>query len=63
MMIKAELDAIFAQRTMEEWTAKFADTDCCVTPILRADEAMSHPLFKARTMVERKVHTSGLLRN
>ncbi|MEN3291794.1 MAG: alpha-methylacyl-CoA racemase [Burkholderiales bacterium] len=58
MMIKAELDAIFAQRTLEEWTAKFSGADCCVTPILRADEAISHPLFKARGMVERKVHTS-----
>jgi alpha-methylacyl-CoA racemase len=58
MTIKAELDAIFAQRTMEEWTAKFAGADCCVTPILRTDEAISHPLFHARTMVERKAHPS-----
>jgi crotonobetainyl-CoA:carnitine CoA-transferase CaiB-like acyl-CoA transferase len=56
--VKAELDAIFAQRTMEEWTGKFARADCCVTPILRADEAISHPLFKARGMVERKDHAT-----
>jgi alpha-methylacyl-CoA racemase len=56
--VKAELDAIFAQRTMEEWTGKFARADCCVTPILSADEAISHPLFKARGMVERKDHAT-----
>jgi crotonobetainyl-CoA:carnitine CoA-transferase CaiB-like acyl-CoA transferase len=56
MAVKRELDAIFAQRTLEEWTEKFTDTDCCVTPILRADEAMSHPLFDARRMVKRESH-------
>jgi alpha-methylacyl-CoA racemase len=58
MAVKAELDTIFGRRTLEEWIEKFADTDCCVTPILRADEAVTHPLFKGRCMVERKNHPS-----
>jgi alpha-methylacyl-CoA racemase len=58
MAVKAELDTIFGRRTLEEWIAKFADADCCVTPILRADEAVAHPLFKGRCMVERKNHPS-----
>lgn len=56
MTVKAELDAIFALRTLEEWMARFGGADCCVTPILRADEAVSHPLFQARAMVKRNTH-------
>lgn len=54
--LKAELDAIFAGATLAEWTAKFAGHDCCVTPVLRADEAILHPLFQARGMVARAAH-------
>ncbi len=56
MAVKAELDAIFAGDTLAAWTEKFGAADCCVTPILRADEAVSHPLFQVRKMVERKEH-------
>ncbi|OWW22207.1 CaiB/BaiF CoA transferase family protein [Noviherbaspirillum denitrificans] len=56
MAVKAELDAIFVRRTLADWTESFAKADCCVTPILRADEAVAHPLFQARAMVERKDH-------
>jgi crotonobetainyl-CoA:carnitine CoA-transferase CaiB-like acyl-CoA transferase len=56
MAMKAELDAIFAQHTQAEWTEKFSAADCCVTPILRADEAVSHPLFNARKMADRQTH-------
>lgn len=56
MAVKAELDTIFASRSMTEWTEKFAAADCCVTPILRADEAIRHPLFQARGMIMEKDH-------
>jgi crotonobetainyl-CoA:carnitine CoA-transferase CaiB-like acyl-CoA transferase len=56
MAVKEELDAIFAGETLAAWTEKFSKSDCCVTPILRADEAVAHPLFQARKMVERKEH-------
>lgn len=56
MAVKAELDAIFAQQTLAAWTQKFAAADCCVTPILRADEAVEHPLFREREMVRRATH-------
>ncbi|HYD60014.1 MAG TPA: CaiB/BaiF CoA-transferase family protein [Noviherbaspirillum sp.] len=56
MAVKAELDAIFSSDTLAAWTEKFSKSDCCVTPILRADEAVAHPLFQARKMVERKEH-------
>lgn len=56
MAVKAELDAIFATRTMEAWTDLFAAVDCCVTPILRTDEAIAHPLFQERDVVMRRSH-------
>ncbi|HZW21959.1 CaiB/BaiF CoA-transferase family protein [Noviherbaspirillum sp.] len=56
MAVKAELDAIFARHPLALWTERFATADCCVTPVLRADEAVAHPLFRARGMVGRKEH-------
>lgn len=56
MQVKAELDVLFAQDTLAGWTEKFAQADCCVTPILRADEAIAHPLFRARGMIARAEH-------
>lgn len=56
--VKAELEVIFAQQTLAHWTEKFARTDCCVTPVLRADEALQHPLFTARRMARRVSHPS-----
>jgi alpha-methylacyl-CoA racemase len=56
--VKAELDAIFAQQTQAVWVDKFAAADCCVTPVLRADEALLHPLFKARGMAKRASHST-----
>jgi crotonobetainyl-CoA:carnitine CoA-transferase CaiB-like acyl-CoA transferase len=56
MAVKAELDAIFATRSMNDWTERFSSADCCVTPILRADEAIEHALFRARGMAVRSVH-------
>lgn len=54
--VKAELDIIFKNETCAVWTERFARADCCVTPILRADEALRHPLFQARNMVLQTIH-------
>ena len=54
MEVKAELDVIFSQQTLAQWLEQFGDADCCVTPILRTDEALELPLFKARRMICRK---------
>jgi alpha-methylacyl-CoA racemase len=56
LAVKAELDEIFGRHTLAEWSARFAGADCCVTPILRMDEAIMHPLFQGRAMIERKDH-------
>lgn len=56
MAIKAELDTIFAQQTLATWSERFATVDCCVTPILRMDEALAHPLFRECGMVQNAQH-------
>lgn len=43
--LQAELAAVFANASQAEWTSRFAEADCCVTPVLRLEEAMAHPLF------------------
>lgn len=58
LALKAELDQIFSKHTMAEWTEKFAGHDCCVSPVLRTDEAIAHPLFRARGMIKTATHTS-----
>jgi crotonobetainyl-CoA:carnitine CoA-transferase CaiB-like acyl-CoA transferase len=36
---------VFASASQAEWTLRFADADCCVTPVLRLEEAVTHALF------------------
>ncbi|MGE5622615.1 MAG: CaiB/BaiF CoA transferase family protein [Bacillota bacterium] len=58
MAVKAELDAIFARESLATWTERFSGVDCCVTPILRMDEAIAHPLFRARAMAVPQTHAT-----
>ncbi|AKU20308.1 CaiB/BaiF CoA-transferase family protein [Massilia sp. NR 4-1] len=58
LAVKAELDTIFAGRSMAQWCEVFSASDCCVTPVLRASEAVQHPLFQARGMVRQREHPS-----
>ncbi len=48
MAIRAELEKIFATRSMAEWSALFEPADCCVTPVLDIAEAIVHPQAQAR---------------
>ncbi len=56
LVIKAELDKLFAAHDLAWWTSKFAAADCCVTPVLRMDEALIHPHFQARRMAAKTHH-------
>ncbi|WP_119154634.1 CaiB/BaiF CoA transferase family protein [Caldimonas tepidiphila] len=47
LALQDEVAAVFATQTLAEWTERFEPVDCCVTPVLRMDEAMRHPLFAA----------------
>ncbi len=48
--MRASLAALFGQRTQAQWCKHFELHDCCVSPILRIDEARAHPQFKARRL-------------
>lgn len=48
--LRGELETLFASRTQAQWSALFADVDCCVTPVLDTAEALIHPQFVARGM-------------
>ena len=47
LALEAAVSEVFARHTQAHWTERFDAADCCVTPILRMDEAMHHPLFTA----------------
>ena len=49
--VRRELAAIFMTKTRDEWTACFADIDCCVSPVLAFDEAIRDRQFAARGMI------------
>ncbi len=45
---RAELEAIFASRTRDEWEAFAAAHDACVAPVLEGDEPREDPQLRAR---------------
>jgi crotonobetainyl-CoA:carnitine CoA-transferase CaiB-like acyl-CoA transferase len=49
--VHREVEAIFAQRTREQWRAFASEHDCCLEPILDLDEALESELVRAREMV------------
>ena len=51
LALRDELAALFRTATQAECTARFAGADCCVTPVLRMEEALQHPLFTERNSV------------
>jgi alpha-methylacyl-CoA racemase len=46
--LRALFAACFAQRTRDEWAARFEGSDACVTPVLSMKEAPLHPHNAAR---------------
>jgi crotonobetainyl-CoA:carnitine CoA-transferase CaiB-like acyl-CoA transferase len=48
--LRAELESIFGARPLAHWRSLFHDGLGCVTPVLRIDESLEHPHFRARGM-------------
>jgi crotonobetainyl-CoA:carnitine CoA-transferase CaiB-like acyl-CoA transferase len=48
---RAELETLFASRTLSDWAELFDKVDCGVTPVLSLEEAMDHPQLQARGMI------------
>ncbi len=49
--VRRELEGVFASSTLAEWTERFTNVDCCVTPVATLDEALADPQFVARGMI------------
>jgi crotonobetainyl-CoA:carnitine CoA-transferase CaiB-like acyl-CoA transferase len=47
----ADVQAIFRERTREQWQAFASEHDCCLEPVLELDEALESELVRAREMV------------
>src|SRR4051794_21605065 len=47
----AQVQAIFRERTRDEWQAFAGEHDCCLEPVLELDEALDSELVRAREMV------------
>jgi alpha-methylacyl-CoA racemase len=42
--VRDELGRLFAEKPLSDWMKTFAGVDCCVTPVLRMDEVLEHPV-------------------
>jgi crotonobetainyl-CoA:carnitine CoA-transferase CaiB-like acyl-CoA transferase len=47
LALRAEVAALIARDALATWLERLDGVDCCVTPVLRLDEAQRHPLFSA----------------
>jgi len=52
--VRGQLEAIFAKAPLAHWVERFADVDCCVTPVNTLDEALDDPQFVARAMIVKR---------
>ncbi len=48
--LKAKLRDVFATKTRDEWVQYASERDCCLEPVLTADEARNDPHLVARKM-------------
>lgn len=55
---RASLAEEIASRPLSDWVALFADTDCCVTPVLSPREAMDSDRARQRGLVLEEGHAS-----
>lgn len=54
-----KIASVFASRTLDEWTALFADVDACVEPALTFSECRAHPQWLARESFETITGSDG----
>ena len=55
--LSREVDALFATRERDDWTARLATSDCCAEPVLAPHEVAGHPQHAARDLF---VQSGGL---
>ncbi|MCS7073672.1 MAG: CoA transferase, partial [Bacteroidia bacterium] len=54
--VKNEIQATIIQKTLSNWLDLFENADCCVSPVLKLEEAMNHPQIIARDLVIKHPH-------
>ena len=54
--VKPELTALFAGRTLADWSELFTETECCLAPVNTVSEAFEDPQLRARGMVVTMKH-------
>ncbi|MFH1872442.1 MAG: CaiB/BaiF CoA-transferase family protein [Pseudomonadota bacterium] len=54
--VRGEVARIIGAQTLGYWTEKFSATDCCVSPVLKLEEALQLEQFRARGMVHETSH-------
>jgi crotonobetainyl-CoA:carnitine CoA-transferase CaiB-like acyl-CoA transferase len=52
--VHAEMEALFASRTRDEWQRELDDREVCCEPVLELGEVESHPQIAARRLIERE---------
>jgi len=57
--ILADIQAIMAGKTQQEWVDFFAGDDICFTPVLTLEEMIQHPQVKERNMVFKVENVEG----
>lgn len=48
--IHHELTELFGSRPLDYWAERFAEVDCCLSPVLTLEEAMRDPQLRARNV-------------
>jgi alpha-methylacyl-CoA racemase len=51
--VHAEMEAVFASRTRDEWQRELDGREVCCEPVLELNEVESHPQIAARHLIER----------
>lgn len=57
--VRKEVSDLIGAQTWAYWRDKLEGADCCVTPVLKLEESLSHPQFVARGMVRRGQTAAG----
>lgn len=61
--ILADIQAVMAEKTRQEWVEYFADADICFTPVLNLQEMTQHPQVKDRDMIVLMENVQGSGKN
>lgn len=54
--LHGQISALFLSKTLSEWSAIFADKDCCCEPVRNLDEVMADSQTRQRQMVVEMLH-------